>query len=102
MNITFKIVENVVRKRNEKGTENPYMVYNIFGLSEIYNDAVENFFCRSHSDWEHNSKPHIRSKIKKSNMRQSRGNRCLHLLSVAKERTRVRNNLRRKRPDVDV
>ena len=35
-------------------------------------------------------------------MRQSRGNRCLHLLSAAKERTRVRNNLRRKRPDVHV
>ena len=26
---------------------------------------MEDFFCRSHSDWEHFSKRHIRSKIKR-------------------------------------
>ena len=63
MKITFEIARKVVCKRNEKGIENPYMLYNLF-WPEIYNDAVENFFCRSHSDGEHNSKRHIRSKIK--------------------------------------
>ena len=35
MNVTSKIVGKVVCKRNEKGIENPYMLYNLFGLKCI-------------------------------------------------------------------
>ena len=35
MNATFKMVGKVVCKRNEKGIENPYMLYNLFGLKFI-------------------------------------------------------------------
>ena len=35
MNVTFKMVGKVVCKRNEKGVENLYMLYNLFGLKFI-------------------------------------------------------------------
>ena len=35
MNVTFKMVGKVVCKGNEKGIENPYMLYNLFGLKFI-------------------------------------------------------------------
>ena len=35
MNVTFKMVGKVVCKGNEKGIENPYMLYNRFGLKFI-------------------------------------------------------------------
>ena len=35
MKITFEIARKVVCKRNEKGIENPYMLYNLFGLKFI-------------------------------------------------------------------
>ena len=35
MNVTSKIVGKVVCKRNEKGIENPYTLYNLFGLKCI-------------------------------------------------------------------
>ena len=35
MNATFKMVGKVVCKRNEKGIENLYMLYNLFGLKFI-------------------------------------------------------------------
>ena len=35
MNVTFKMVGKVVCKGNEKGIENPYMLYNLFGLQFI-------------------------------------------------------------------
>ena len=35
MNVTSKIVGKVVCKRNEKGIENPYILYNLFGLKSI-------------------------------------------------------------------
>ena len=71
----FKIVGKVVCKRNEKGIENPYTLYNLFGLKLIMMQWKTFFVVALGLD---NSKRHIRSKIKKSNMRQSRGNRCLH------------------------
>ena len=35
MNVTFKMVGKVVCKGNEKGIENPYMLFNLFGLKFI-------------------------------------------------------------------
>ena len=35
MNVTFKMVGKVVCKGNEKGIENTYMLYNLFGLKFI-------------------------------------------------------------------
>ena len=35
MNVTFKMVGKVVCKGNEKGIENPYILYNLFGLKFI-------------------------------------------------------------------
>ena len=43
MNVTFQIVGKVVCKRNEKGIENRYVLYNLFGLKFI---MMEDFFCR--------------------------------------------------------
>ena len=62
---------------------------------------MEDFFCRSHSDWEHFSKRHIRSKIKRVTCdNREEIDACICYPAAAKKRTRVRNNLRRKRPDV--
>ena len=46
-NITFEIARKVVCKRNEKGMENPYMLYNLFGLKFIMTQWKTFFVVRT-------------------------------------------------------
>ena len=47
MNVTFKIVGEVVCKSNEKGIENPYTLYNLFGLKYIMTQWKTFFVVRT-------------------------------------------------------
>ena len=49
MNVTFKMVGKVVCKGNEKGIENPYMLYNLFGLKFIMMQWKTFFVVRTRS-----------------------------------------------------
>ena len=50
MNATSKIVGKVVCKRNEKGIENPYMLYSHFGLKFIMMQWKTFFVARTRTE----------------------------------------------------